>query len=184
MTQIASRGQLRMSFLRSALVTVPAVLLLGTLSAVLADSGYGNSWFAALAKPDFMPPAWAFPVAWTILYVCLGFALAMILHARGARRRRAALGVFLLQLALNYAWSPIFFGFHLVWPAFAIICAIIALTLVAAMLFLRIRKGAALLLLPYLAWLCFAAALNYRIARLNPGGGRVAPAPSSADIPL
>jgi len=184
MTALASRGQLRMSFLRYALVTVPAVLLLGTLSGVLSNSGYGNGWFDGLAKPAFMPPAWAFPVAWTILYICLGLALALILHARGARGRGAALTLFLVQLALNYAWSPVFFGMQRIWPAFAIIAAMIVLSLAAAFLFLRIRRGAALLMLPYLGWLCFAAALNYEIGRLNPGGGRVAPTPSSADIPL
>jgi benzodiazapine receptor len=184
MTAIASRGQLRMSFLRYALVIVPAVLLLGTLSGVLSNSGYSNGWFATLAKPEFMPPAWAFPVAWTILYVCLGLALALVLHARGAQARGLALGVFLAQLALNYAWSPVFFGMQLIWPAFAIIVLMIALSLLAAFLFSRIRKAAALLLIPYLAWLCFAVALNWEIGRLNPDGGRVAPASSSADIPL
>jgi benzodiazapine receptor len=184
MTAIASRAQLRMSFLRWALVTVPAVLLLGTLSGVLANSGYGNVWFDGLVKPSFMPPAWAFPVAWTILYICLGLALALILHARGARRRSVALAVFLAQLALNYAWSPVFFGLHRIWPALGLIAAMILLAAAATFLFLSIRKAAALLMLPYLAWLCFAAALNLQIGRLNPDGGRVAPAPSSADIAL
>jgi tryptophan-rich sensory protein len=184
MTALASRGQLRMSFLRHALVTVPAVLLLGTLSAVLSGSGEGNPWFAALAKPAFMPPGWVFGVAWTLLYIGLGVALAMILHARGARGRSAAIAVFLVQLLLNYAWPPVFFGLHLVRPALLLIVVIILLAVLAAFLFLRIRPVAALLMLPYLAWLCFAAALNYEIGRLNPEGGRVAPAPSSADIPI
>lgn len=184
MTALASRGQLRMSFLRYALVTVPAVLLLGSLSGVLSNSGYGNGWFAGLAKPSFMPPGWAFPVAWTILYICLGLALAQILHARGARGRGLALAVFLAQLVLNYAWSPVFFGMQRIWPAFAIIAAMFVLSVAAAFLFLRIRKGAALLMLPYLAWLCLAAALNYEIGRLNPDGGRVAPDASSTDIAL
>jgi tryptophan-rich sensory protein len=184
MTAIASRAQLRMSYLRWALVTVPGVLLLGTLSGLLSNSGYGNGWFDALRKPSFMPPGWAFPVAWTLLYICLGFALALVLHARGARHRRAALALFLVQLALNYAWSPVFFGLHRIGPALAIIVVMILLAAAAALLFLRIRRTAGLLMLPYLAWLCFAAALNAEIARLNPDGGRVAPAPSSADIAL
>jgi tryptophan-rich sensory protein len=184
MTAIASRGQLRMSLLRYALVTVPAVLLLGTVSGLLSNSGYANIWFAALQKPSFMPPGWAFPVAWTILYICLGLALALILHARGARGRRGAVTLFMLQLALNYAWSPVFFALHRIWLAFAVIAAMIILTLVAAILFGRIRRTAALLLLPYVAWLCFAAALNYRIGQLNPDAGRVAPPPASADIAL
>jgi benzodiazapine receptor len=88
-----------MSFLRYALVTVPLVLLLGTVSGRLAGSGYGNPWFDALVKPALMPPGWVFGVAWTLLYICLGLALAMILHARGARGRRLAIGLFLAQLA-------------------------------------------------------------------------------------
>jgi benzodiazapine receptor len=184
MTAIASRGQLRMSLLRYALLTVPAVLLLGTLSGVASNSGYGNGWFDGLAKPSFMPPAWAFPVAWTILYVCLGLALALILHARGARGRGVAIALFLAQLVLNYSWSPVFFGLHQIWPAFAIIVAMTVVSLAATLAFLRIRKAAGLLMLPYLAWLLFAAALNWQIGRLNPDGGRVAPAASSADIAL
>src|SRR5215210_222228 len=106
MSEIASRGQLRMSFLRYALVTVPAILLLGTVSARISGSGYGNAWFDALAKPAFMPPGWVFGAAWTILYILLGLALAMILHARGAHGRGAAIAVFAAQLLLNFAWSP------------------------------------------------------------------------------
>src|SRR3954452_13506939 len=168
MSALASRGQLRMSFLRYALVTVPAVLLLGTLSGVLSNSGYGNGWFAALAKPGFMPPGWAFPVAWTILYICLGLALAQILHARGARGRGLALTVFLVQLLLNFAWSPLFFAAHKVSLAFWVIVAMWILAAACAYCFFRIRRAAGLLMLPYLAWLLFAGALNHRIDRLNP----------------
>src|SRR3954452_9389986 len=98
MTALASRAQLRMSFLRYALVTVPAILLLGTLSGRASGSGDGNSWFDALVKPAIMPPSWVFPVAWTLLYIGLGLALALILHARGARGRPLALALFLAQL--------------------------------------------------------------------------------------
>ena len=112
MTAIASKAQLRMSLLRYALVTVPLVLLLGTISGRIAQAGDGNAWFERLAKPDFMPPGWVFGVAWTILYVLLGLALAMLLHARGARWRGAAIALFVVQLALNYAWPPLFFAFH------------------------------------------------------------------------
>ena len=88
MNQIASQGQLRLAFLRWALVTVPAIEFLGFLSGYLSNSGYENRWFYTLAKPDLMPPGWAFGVAWTILYFFMALALAMILHARGARGRR------------------------------------------------------------------------------------------------
>jgi tryptophan-rich sensory protein len=184
MTALASRSQLRMSFLRWALVTVPAILLLGTLSGVAAGSGYGNPWFDALAKPSFMPPGWAFPVVWTTLYVLMGLALALILHARGARGRRTALGLFFLQLALNYAWSPIFFALHRVGLALAVIVAMFLAAAAAAWLFYRIRRTAGLMLVPYLAWLCLAAALNWQIGRLNPEAQTLVPGSASTDIAL
>src|SRR4051794_30741894 len=183
MTALASRSQLRMSFLRWALVTVPAILLLGTLSGRAAGSGYGNPWFDALVKPSNMPPNWAFPVAWTLLYVMLGLSLALILHARGARGRPLALTLFLIQLALNYSWPSVFFALHKVGLALGIIGAVLVAAAAAAFLFYRIRKAAGLLLLPYLAWLGFAAALNYEIKALNPGAELAAPA-SGTDIPL
>lgn len=184
MPGIASRAQLRMSFLRYALVTVPLVLLLGILSGRAAGSGYGNPWFDALVKPAIMPPGWLFGVVWTILYVALGFALAMILHARGARGRKVALTFFIAQLLLNFAWSPIFFAWHQAAVALVVIVAILALSIVTAALFVPIRKAAALLMLPYIAWLCFAGLLNYEIFRLNPGAAALVPPAHSADIQL
>jgi benzodiazapine receptor len=184
MTAIASRSQLRMSYLRWALVTVPAVLLLGTLSGRASGSGYANPWFDALEKPSFMPPGWAFPVAWTILYVMMGFALALILHARGARGRPLALSLFFVQLALNYSWSPVFFAMHRVSLALLVIAAMLLAATAAAILFYRIRRTAGLLLLPYLAWLGFAAALNYQIGALNPEAETLVPSAGSTDIPL
>ncbi|SDD54407.1 TspO and MBR related proteins [Sphingomonas sp. YR710] len=170
---IASAAQLRVSYLRWALVTVPGIVLLGTLSGVVANSGNGNSWFAALAKPGFMPPGWAFGVAWTILYILMGLALAVILNARGARGRVAAITAFLLQLLLNLCWSPLFFALHRVMPAFGLILAIFVLAVITAVLFFRIRRMAGILLLPYLGWLVFAALLNWQIHALNPDAGVV-----------
>jgi tryptophan-rich sensory protein len=173
-----------MSFLRYALVTVPLVLLLGTISGRLANSGYGNPWFDAIEKPALMPPGWMFGAAWTILYILLGLALALILHAKGARGRGVALGFFAAQLALNYAWSPLFFGAHEVGAAFVLIIVIIALSAVAALLFARIRRPAGLLMLPYLAWLFFAAYLTWQVGALNPDASQLVPPQPSADIPL
>ena len=112
-TELASKSQLRMSFLRNALFTVPAMVLLGTLSGLLSNSGYSNAWFRSLELPSFMPPGWVFGVAWTILYICLGLALALLLHARGARGAAWSLGAVPASSSLlNYAWSPVFFGLH------------------------------------------------------------------------
>ena len=184
MRGIASKRELRMSFLRYALVTVPLLVLAGSLSGRLAGSGYGNPWFDLLIKPAFMPPGWVFGAAWTILYALLGLVLAMILHARGARGRGPVLGLFLGQLALNFAWSPLFFAYHQVVPALIVIIAMIGLSAAASVLLWWIRKAAALLMLPYIAWLCFAAALTFEIDRLNPDGAELVPGGRSSDIIL
>jgi len=168
MNEIASPGQLRLAYLRWALVTVPAIVFLGFLSGRLANSGYGNRWFDALAKPEFMPPSWAFGVAWTILYILMGLAFAIVIHARGAKGRGAAIGLFLVQLLMNLLWSPLFFRAHQVENALILIILLFVAVAVTTALFWRIRRMAGLLLLPYLAWLAFASALNYEIARLNP----------------
>ena len=182
MTGIASRSQLRMSFLRYALITVPAILLLGTLSGRASSSGYGNDWFDALTKPAIMPPSWAFPVAWTILYILLGLALALVLHARGARGRGLAVTLFLAQLALNLSWSPIFFAAHQIRTAFFVIVAMFVIAAVTAWLFGRIRRLAGLLMLPYLAWLLFAATLNWQFVQANPDVAALVPGQQSANI--
>jgi tryptophan-rich sensory protein len=184
MSQLASPGQLRMSFLRVALVTVPLILFLGILSGALAGSGFSNAWFAALAKPAAMPPGWVFPVAWTILYILIGFALAMIVWAKGASGRGIAIGLFVVQFALNLAWSPTFFAAHKMGAAFAIILLMIVATIATTLAFARIRSRAALLMLPYLAWLCFAAWLNHSIEVLNPGAETLAPTGASTQVQL
>lgn len=184
MTALASKSQLRMSFVRYALFTVPLVLLLGTISGRIANSGYDNAWFAALVKPEAMPPGAAFGIVWPVLYVLLGLAVAMILHAKGARGRVLALACFAAQLLLNYVWSPIFFAMHQVGLALGIILLMIVLAAATAWLFARIRRTAGLLMLPYLAWLCFAAFLNYQIIALNPDAETLVPDGGSADIAL
>ena len=119
----------------------------------------------------FMPPGWAFGVVWPILYALMGVALAMVLADRTSDRRRFALTLFFIQLALNLSWSPIFFAAHDITLAKWIIFAMAICAAGAAGQFLRIRQAAGLLMLPYLAWLIFAAVLNVTIEALNPGAG-------------
>jgi translocator protein len=168
MNQLASSSQLRMSFIRWALFVVPAIMFLGFLSGVVSGSGEENSWYAELVKPDAQPPGWIFPVAWTALYLMMGIAFSMVLHARGASARGLAIGLFLAQFLLNLAWSPIFFGRHQVTTAFYLIILILVLAIATTVIFGRVRKAAAWLMVPYLAWLSFATILNYQIDRLNP----------------
>lgn len=168
MNEIALPGQLRMSYLRWALVTVPLIVVVGSVMGYLSNSGYQNGWFAALDKPGLTPPGWVFGLVWPILYVMLGLAIAMIANARGAMGRGPAIGLFTVHMLLNFAWSPVFFRMHQVWTAFAIIVALWLSAIVLAVLFARIRKAAAWLLVPYMVWLSFAGLLNLSIARDNP----------------
>ena len=184
MRGIASPAQLRMSFLRYALVTVPLILLLGISSGKASGSGFGNAWFDALIKPAFMPPGWVFGLAWTLLYIALGLALALILHARGARGRGLALGLFGAQLLLNFAWSPIFFALHKVDLAFLVLLAMLALSVAVTLLFARIRVAAAWLMVPYVGWLIFASLLTWQIDALNPDAEQLVPLRGSTEIAL
>jgi tryptophan-rich sensory protein len=159
------------SWWKIAIVTVAAIEVLGGLSGWLSNSGYGNNWFDTLQKPSFMPPGPVFGIVWPVLYALLGIALAMILAEPQSERRRRALVLFLVQLALNFAWSPVFFAGHDIVLAKVVIFAMAAIAAAAAGQFFRIRAVAGLLMLPYLAWLVFAAVLTATIERLNPGAG-------------
>lgn len=184
MGQIASTSQLRMSFVRWALVTVPMIELLGIASGQIAGSGYGNSWFAALLKPDFMPPGWVFGVVWPILYGLIGLSLAFILAARGARGRAVALTLFSVAFLLNLVWSPLFFDAHQVIGGLVVLAVMFVLTVATTISFFRIRSVAGLLLVPYLGWLIFAGLLNYEIMRLNPDAETLVPGTSATQIEL
>ncbi len=182
--EIASKGQLRLAYLRWAIVTVPFILLLGFASGRLFPSGDENLWYQALVKPAETPSGWVFPVAWTSIYILLGLALAMIVNARGSRLRRPALILFAVQMVANLAWSPLFFGYHQVSTALLLIVLIFALALATTFVFARIRKGAAWLMVPYLAWLCFAGILNYKIDQLNPNAETLVPASSAPQMAI
>lgn len=155
------------SVLRTAAITVPAILAIGFLMGRLSNSGYGNAWFDALTKPAAMPPGWVFGVAWSLLYVLLGIALALVWTAPPSPARSTGLALFFVQLALNFAWSPMFFALHQVGLALAMILAMLVLSAAAAFAFVRVRPTAAWLMLPYLGWLAFASYLTFEILRLN-----------------
>jgi len=171
-----------MSFLRYAVVTVPAIVLLGRLSGYLSNSGSSNPWFEALRKPAAMPPGWVFGAAWTILYILIGISLAMLLHAKGAQKRERAIILFALMLALNFAWSPVFFGMHKVTLGLSLIAAMIVCTVGLIFALWKIRIVAALLLYPYLGWLMFATVLNYKVMELNPNAETLVPGQRTINI--
>ncbi len=125
------------------------------------------AWYAQLAKPDFTPPNWVFAPAWTFLYLLMGISLYLIwkrIERPGAGR---ALELFALQLVLNVIWSAAFFGLQSPVAGLAAII-VLALAIVATIAeFWKLDEWAAVLLLPYLGWVSFAAALNYGIWMLN-----------------
>ena len=154
---------------KKALITVPAIVVVGSLMGFIANSGFANDWYARLVTPAFQPPGWAFGVIWTTLYTMLGIALATILNEPPSDRRRDALWLFGGPLALNFAWSPVFFRAHMIDVALVVIIVMLLMAAVTGNLFRRLRPVAGWLMVPYLAWLCLATALNYETGRLNPG---------------
>ena len=182
--EIASRRQLRFAYLRWAVVTVPLIMLLGFVSSRLSPSGDDNPWYAALAKPAATPPGWVFPIAWGLIYILLGLALAMILHARGARLRGVAIGLFVAQMVANLAWSPLYFGGHRLVASFVLLIVIFVLALATTLVFARVRSVAGWLMVPYLAWLCFAGSLTWDMVRMNPNADAIVPNGPSAQIAI
>lgn len=168
MSLLASRGQLRASFLRWALLLVPAVLLAGFFSGELSGSGPGNPWFDSLTKPAIYPPPLTFGIVWSFLYGLMGFAAALVCSAWGARGRGLAIIMFAVQLVLNLAWSPIFFGAHEIFLALVVILLLDVAVAATIVLFWFIRKPAGLLLVPYLLWILFASVMTWQFLQLNP----------------
>ena len=128
-----------------------------------------DSWFMTeLIKPEWQPPSYLFGPVWTVLYLLMGIALALIL-AQGAERRevRVATGVFGVQLVLNVLWSYLFFGWQMIGAAAVEIILLWIVIGVTMYLFYRIRPAAAYLLIPYIAWVTFAAVLTATIWTLN-----------------
>jgi len=156
---------------KTAALTVPAIVIVGSFMGYVSNSGFDNGWYAALKKPSFQPPGWVFGAMWTTLYTMMGIALAVILRAPRSAERTRGLALFAVQLLLNFAWSPIFFGARAIDPALVVILLMNVLVTATLMSFWRIRPLAGALLLPYLAWLCLATALNHETGRLNPGAG-------------
>ncbi|UYV15169.1 TspO/MBR family protein [Porphyrobacter sp. ULC335] len=169
MNVLASPAQLRASFLRWALFMVPLILLIGFAAGQLG--GPDTPWFAGLEKPAIYPPPVLFGIVWSILFMLIGLALALVASAWGAHGRGIALIAFAIHFLVTQSWTAVFFGMQDMISALMVLGFGIASLLVAMALVCRVRRAAALLLLPYLAWLCFAGVLNYQFIVSNPDGG-------------
>lgn len=146
------------------MISIIIPLAVGFLSAFVTRN-YMNS-FDTLTKPRLSPPAWLFPVAWSILYILMGIACYMMIRSRNPLKFYAII-LYALQLFFNFFWSIIFFNQQTYW--FALFWLMVMWIIIFALVLLNIRVSlsAMFLLLPLLAWTTFAAYLNYSIARLN-----------------
>jgi translocator protein len=152
-----------------ALVTcISLPLMVGAVSGY-ATSRSVDTWYAGLAKPPFNPPNAVFGPVWTLLYVLMGVTLFQLWRSPSSRDRTRALAAFGVQLALTFAWSFLFFRFHLVTAAFAEILVLLACIAAMIALSARVKPASAWLQAPYLLWVSFAAVLNGAIRALNPG---------------
>ncbi|GGH20566.1 TspO/MBR family protein [Mucilaginibacter phyllosphaerae] len=127
-----------------------------------------KAWYITLNKPDFTPPNWLFPVAWTILYILIATAAYLVWKLRNDTAiYRSALIVYILQLALNFSWSIVFFGMHQITGGLIIIIALLVTIILNISYFGRFSKAAAWLLVPYFLWVGYATLLNISICVLN-----------------
>jgi len=148
--------------------------LLGWLTLSFAAAGIGavasseaGAFYGQLARPSWAPPGWLFAPVWTVLYVLMGTAAWLVWRLHGFKEARAALALFVIQLAANALWTWVFFVWHqgaLAFVEIVVLWCLIAATIAS---FWRFSSVAAALLLPYFAWVTFAAALAFATWRLN-----------------
>ena len=156
-------------------VTSPARLLLGLVgwlalcfaAAALGGLFMPGEWYAQLRKPSWNPPGWIFGPVWTALYTMMAIAAWLVWRRGGFAAQRLPLGLFFLQLLFNALWSPLFFGLHHPALAFADILLLWLALLATLPTFWQRSLVAGTLLIPYLAWVSFAAMLNFALWRLN-----------------
>ena len=147
-------------------VALALCLGVGALGRLWTAAGV-RDWYPELAKPPITPPGWLFGPVWTALYIAMGWAAWRIWRRAGFAGAAAPLSLFGVQLALNLAWSYLFFGRHWIGAAFAEILFLLAAIAVTALAFARRDRFAAWLLVPYFAWVAFASVLTGWIWMLN-----------------
>lgn len=149
---------------------IAVALATGALSAVFSPrvSQAAAHWYALLAKPEWAPPnSWFAPV-WIVLYILMGTSAWLVWHERYHRGRTAALAAYSLQLLLNAAWAPLFFGAKNIGAGLFVIVALWAAIAWTIREFAVVKAAAAWMLASYLVWVSFATALNFALWKLNP----------------
>ncbi|MCE4223212.1 tryptophan-rich sensory protein [Methylobacterium sp. C25] len=154
---------------------IAAAILPVALATAVGSLSTGSNiegWYETIQKPAFNPPNWVFPVAWTILYTMIAISLWRLLGARPVtgptgRTWWLALAAFFVQLALNAAWTPVFFAAHALGAGLVVALAMLVMVLWTIRLSWRLDRTAAWLLVPYAAWVTFASLLNGAIWQMN-----------------
>lgn len=149
--------------------------LAGWLLAGFVTAGIGSiasieapAFYAQLVQPSWAPPAWLFGPVWSVLFALMSVSAWLVWRQHGFRGANAALQFYVAQLVANALWSWLFFGWHLGGVALAEVLVLWALIAATIFTFWRLHRLAAVMLVPYLAWVSFAAVLNYTLWRLNP----------------
>lgn len=166
----------RPSALRSALALIVFLAISFGVAALGSLATFQNvdGWYADADKAFWNPPNVVFGPVWTVLYTLMSVAAWLVWRERGRPGRRGALTVYIVQLVLNAIWTPVFFGLYpligvsALWIAFVIILALDVMVLVTMLRFWPVRRLAAVLLIPYWAWVLYATTLNGALAVLNP----------------
>jgi len=149
---------------RSLVVLAVFLAVVIGVGALIGTTTAPGEWYASLNKPPFNPPNWLFGPVWSILYVLIAIAGWRTFLAD---RAGAGMKLWYGQMILNWAWSPVWFSLHLLWPAFAVILVIFVL--IVAFIIERWNRDrlSASLFIPYAAWVGFASVLNFSVALLN-----------------
>ena len=144
-------------------ISIGVCLLVGFIAWMLTSTSI-DTWYSTLTKPSFNPPNWVFGPAWTILYIMMGIALYLVWNSSN---NRIAITFFMIQLALNFLWSFLFFALENPLIAFIEILLLLGMIILTAVQFYPVSRTAAFLLIPYILWVIFASVLNFSIYWLN-----------------
>ncbi len=156
---------MKISLISKILICSTACLLLGSLSGIATGEAV-NGWYAQINKPSWNPPNWLFGPVWTLLYLLMGAAFALVWNGQG-KSKRMALSLFILQFVLNLLWSFLFFKMaRMDWALIEILLLLVFITLTISA-FSKINRTAAILMIPYLLWVGFASLLNASLYFLN-----------------
>lgn len=150
---------------KALIVCILIPLIVGTSSALLTKDGMTR--FETIEKPPLSPPAWLFPIVWTILYIAMGTASYLVFSGGKPQRAKTALGIYGIQLVFNFFWSVIFFNLEEYLISFIWLILLWIFIVAAAVLFYSVSKAAGYLMLPYILWVTFAGYLNAGIYFLN-----------------